>query len=482
MAGLVGYGAYLPYWRLQRSAIAGALGTRRRQGHCAASPPTTRTPPRWASRPARLALALAPDGVDRRRSCVRDHRPGLPRQDQRHRDPRRARPRPRRRGAFDFGRLGALAASARCGRRRARRADAGRARPTSAPACPAAPTSATAATAPPRCVFGDGADADRRARRRRVGDRRVPRPLARRRATPRSQAWEERFGETPYVPLAEEAVDRRAEGGRPRRRRRRPRDRHRPARRAPSARWRKRARRSRRGARRRPRRDRRQHRRRPRGLLLADVLERAEPGQIDRARGAGRRRRRLASCAPTDALAAHRAAGARSRSQPDRRPAATTSPTASSSPGAASSTASRRAGPSRTARPAPPSRAPRTGSSASSAAARRVRRRAPAAGAGLHAAAAPSTRWSRCAWPTCRARSPPSPSTASRTRPSPPVVVAVVDFDGGGRFQSSSPTSTRRRCAIGDRVEMTFRRLFTADGIHNYFWKARPVRGARGGD
>jgi hypothetical protein len=22
---------------------------------------------------------------------------------------------------------------------------------------------------------------------------------------------------------------------------------------------------------------------------------------------------------------------------------------------------------------------------------------------------------------------------------------------------------------------MTFRRLFTADGIHNYFWKARPV-------
>ena len=25
------------------------------------------------------------------------------------------------------------------------------------------------------------------------------------------------------------------------------------------------------------------------------------------------------------------------------------------------------------------------------------------------------------------------------------------------------------------RVEMTFRRLFTADGIHNYFWKARPV-------
>jgi hydroxymethylglutaryl-CoA synthase len=24
---------------------------------------------------------------------------------------------------------------------------------------------------------------------------------------------------------------------------------------------------------------------------------------------------------------------------------------------------------------------------------------------------------------------------------------------------------------------MTFRRLFSADGIHDYFWKARPVRG-----
>jgi uncharacterized OB-fold protein len=30
--------------------------------------------------------------------------------------------------------------------------------------------------------------------------------------------------------------------------------------------------------------------------------------------------------------------------------------------------------------------------------------------------------------------------------------------------------------AIGDRVEPTFRRLSSADGIHNYFWKVRPVR------
>ena len=29
--------------------------------------------------------------------------------------------------------------------------------------------------------------------------------------------------------------------------------------------------------------------------------------------------------------------------------------------------------------------------------------------------------------------------------------------------------------AIGQRVEMTFRRLFTAEGVHNYFWKAKPL-------
>ncbi len=29
---------------------------------------------------------------------------------------------------------------------------------------------------------------------------------------------------------------------------------------------------------------------------------------------------------------------------------------------------------------------------------------------------------------------------------------------------------------IGNELEMTFRRLFTAQGVHNYFWKARPRR------
>jgi 3-hydroxy-3-methylglutaryl CoA synthase/uncharacterized OB-fold protein len=60
--------------------------------------------------------------------------------------------------------------------------------------------------------------------------------------------------------------------------------------------------------------------------------------------------------------------------------------------------------------------------------------------------------------------------------PSPPITFAVVDFDGGGRLPVELTDVDVDGLAIGDRVEMTFRKLFTADDIHNYFWKARPVR------
>lgn len=59
---------------------------------------------------------------------------------------------------------------------------------------------------------------------------------------------------------------------------------------------------------------------------------------------------------------------------------------------------------------------------------------------------------------------------------SPPVVGAVVDYDGGGRYPVELTDVDPAEVKIGMRVEMTFRRLFTADGIHNYFWKARPIR------
>jgi len=58
---------------------------------------------------------------------------------------------------------------------------------------------------------------------------------------------------------------------------------------------------------------------------------------------------------------------------------------------------------------------------------------------------------------------------------SPPVVAAVIDFDGGGRFQCELTDVDPATVAIGDRVAMTFRRLYTTDGVHNYFWKARPL-------
>jgi hydroxymethylglutaryl-CoA synthase len=58
----------------------------------------------------------------------------------------------------------------------------------------------------------------------------------------------------------------------------------------------------------------------------------------------------------------------------------------------------------------------------------------------------------------------------------PPVVVGVIDFDGGGRFSCELTDLDWAEARIGLRVQMTFRKLFTANGVHNYFWKAKPLR------
>jgi uncharacterized OB-fold protein len=63
---------------------------------------------------------------------------------------------------------------------------------------------------------------------------------------------------------------------------------------------------------------------------------------------------------------------------------------------------------------------------------------------------------------------------------SPPVVGVIVDFDGGGRYRCEMTDVKASELSIGDRVEMTFRRVWTAQGVHNYFWKARPAAGERG--
>ena len=58
----------------------------------------------------------------------------------------------------------------------------------------------------------------------------------------------------------------------------------------------------------------------------------------------------------------------------------------------------------------------------------------------------------------------------------PPVVAAVVDYEGGGRFQCQLTDVDASEVAIGNELEMTFRRFYTAQGVHNYFWKARTIR------
>lgn len=58
----------------------------------------------------------------------------------------------------------------------------------------------------------------------------------------------------------------------------------------------------------------------------------------------------------------------------------------------------------------------------------------------------------------------------------PPVISTVVDFDCGGRLACELTDADPKEVKIGDQLEMTFRRFYTGQGVHNYFWKARPQR------
>jgi hydroxymethylglutaryl-CoA synthase len=66
--------------------------------------------------------------------------------------------------------------------------------------------------------------------------------------------------------------------------------------------------------------------------------------------------------------------------------------------------------------------------------------------------------------------------------PSPPVVQAVIDVDGGGRCTLELADAEPDRLHVGARVGFTFRRLFTAGGVHDYFWKARLLGDAESED
>ena len=59
-----------------------------------------------------------------------------------------------------------------------------------------------------------------------------------------------------------------------------------------------------------------------------------------------------------------------------------------------------------------------------------------------------------------------------------PSVDLLIDWECGGRanFALTDKKSTTEEVPMGMEVEMTFRKLRTAGGIHHYFWKAMPLR------
>jgi uncharacterized OB-fold protein len=57
----------------------------------------------------------------------------------------------------------------------------------------------------------------------------------------------------------------------------------------------------------------------------------------------------------------------------------------------------------------------------------------------------------------------------------PPAVNGVIDFEGGGRLICELTDCDVDKVKVGMTVEMTFRKMFFSRGIHNYFWKAKPV-------
>lgn len=68
--------------------------------------------------------------------------------------------------------------------------------------------------------------------------------------------------------------------------------------------------------------------------------------------------------------------------------------------------------------------------------------------------------------------------TCDRLAPSPdaPVIMVVVDLDGGGRMFTQLVDAKPDEVEIGKRVEFVFRRFHEGGGAINYFWKFRLQR------
>jgi hydroxymethylglutaryl-CoA synthase len=58
-----------------------------------------------------------------------------------------------------------------------------------------------------------------------------------------------------------------------------------------------------------------------------------------------------------------------------------------------------------------------------------------------------------------------------------PVTVTFVDFEGGGRLMCDMTDRDPATVEVGMPLEMSFRKLYYVGGIYNYWWKCQPVRG-----
>ena len=56
-----------------------------------------------------------------------------------------------------------------------------------------------------------------------------------------------------------------------------------------------------------------------------------------------------------------------------------------------------------------------------------------------------------------------------------PNYLVVVDFEGGGKMMTYMVDCKAEDISVGMEVSLSFRKLFTAGGVHTYFWKVVPV-------
>ena len=60
------------------------------------------------------------------------------------------------------------------------------------------------------------------------------------------------------------------------------------------------------------------------------------------------------------------------------------------------------------------------------------------------------------------------------TMPEAAVAIVVADVEGGGRLNAYAADVPVDEVVVGMEMTPTFRKLWTTDAIHNYFWKLRP--------